>query len=65
VSERLEFDIDCPNNHDQTVSFNQEEFEDELKSGTLVFHCNTCDADWPPSSEDIAKIRKQFSKKSS
>ena len=62
MSERLDFDIFCPNNHDQTASFSQEEFEELLKSGALVFHCNTCDADWPPSAEDIAKFRKQFSK---
>jgi hypothetical protein len=60
VPERVEFEIDCPNNHDQTVSFSQEEFEELLKSGALVFHCNTCDADWPPSREEIAKLRKQF-----
>ena len=65
MSERLEFDIVCPNNHDQTVRFSQEEFEDALKSSTLVFHCNTCDTDWPPSSEEIAQLRKQFSKNSS
>lgn len=64
MSERLEFDIDCPNNHDQTVSFSQEEFEKSLQSGALVFHCNTCDADWSPTSEEIAKLRKQFSKNS-
>jgi hypothetical protein len=60
VSERLEFDIVCPNNHNQTVRFSQEEFEESLKSGALVFHCNTCDANWPPSSEEIARFRKQF-----
>jgi hypothetical protein len=65
VSERIEFDIVCSNNHDQTVRFSQEQFEDALKSGTLVFHCNTCNADWPPSSEEIAKLRKLFSKNSS
>ena len=62
MSERLEFDIDCPNNHDQTVSFDHEEFEELLKSGALVFHCNTCDADWPPTTEEIANFRRQFSK---
>jgi hypothetical protein len=36
-----------------------------LKSDTLVFHCNTCDTDWTPSSEEIAELRKQFSKNSS
>jgi hypothetical protein len=64
VSERLDFEIDCPNNHNQTVTFNHEEFEASLKSGALVFHCNTCEADWPPSSEVIAGIRKQLSKSS-
>jgi hypothetical protein len=65
VSDRLDFEIECPNNHDQTVTFRQEEFEEVLKSGALVFHCNTCDANWPPSTEDIAKIRKQFLKNAS
>ena len=65
MSDRLEFEIVCPNNHNQTVSFTQEEFEGALKSGVLVFHCNTCDTDWPPSSEEIAKFRRQFLKNSS
>jgi hypothetical protein len=64
MSNRLEFETDCPNNHHQTVTFSQEEFEKELKSGALVFHCNTCDTNWPPSSEEIVKLRKQFSKNS-
>ena len=62
MSEHLEFEIVCPNNHNQTIRFSHEEFEKALKSGTLVFHCNTCEADWPPSSKDIAKIRKELSK---
>jgi hypothetical protein len=62
MSDRLDFDIDCPNNHNQTVTFSQEEFEDTLKSGALIFHCNTCDTDWPPTSEEITKFRKQFAK---
>jgi len=60
----MDFDIVCPNNHNQTVSFNREEFEDALKSGALVFHCNTCEINWPPSSEEIAKFRKQLSAES-
>jgi hypothetical protein len=60
VSERLEFEIDCPNNHNQTVMFSEEQFEEALKSGALVFHCNTCDADWPPSTAEIANFRKQL-----
>lgn len=65
MTDRLEFDTVCPNNHNQTVSFNGDEFEAALKSDTLVFHCNTCDTDWTPSSEEIAGLRKQFSRNSS
>ena len=64
MSERIDFEIVCPNNHDQTVTFSQEEFEEALKSDALVFHCNTCDTNWPPSHEAIAKIRKELSKNS-
>ena len=62
MAERLDFEIECPNNHDQTVSFTREEFEADLKSGALVFHCNTCDANWPPTTAEIAKFRRGFSK---
>jgi hypothetical protein len=62
MSDRLKLDTDCPNNHNQTIEFTQEEFEVALKSDTLVFHCNTCDTDWSPSGEEIAKLRKQLPK---
>jgi hypothetical protein len=62
MSKHIEFEIVCPNDHNQTVKFSQADFEAELKSGALVFHCNTCDANWPPSKEDISQIRKQFAK---
>jgi hypothetical protein len=65
MSDRVDFEIVCPNNHNQTVTFSQEEFEAALKSDTLVFHCNTCDTSWPPSHEEIATFRKQLSKNSS
>jgi hypothetical protein len=65
MSDRIDFEIVCPNDHDQTVTFSEEQFEKELKSGALVFHCNTCDTNWPPSHADIAKFRRAFSKKSS
>jgi hypothetical protein len=65
MSDRMEFETVCPHNHNQTVTFNQEEFEAALKSDALVFHCNTCDTDWPPSSDEIAKLRTHFLKKSS
>jgi hypothetical protein len=65
MSDRMEFEIVCPNDHSQTVTFSREEFEEALKSGALVFHCNKCDTDWPPSGEEIAKFRKQFSTNSS
>lgn len=64
MTNRLEFETDCPNNHNQTITFSQEEFEAALQSDSLVFHCNTCDTNWTPSSEEIAKLRKQFSKNS-
>ena len=65
MSDRIDFEIVCPNDHNQTVTFSREGFEEALKTGALVFHCNTCDTDWPPSHEDIAKIRKHLSKDSS
>ena len=65
MNDRLEFDIVCPNNHNKAVTFSQEGFEETLKSGALVFHCNTCDTNWSPSKEEIAKFRKQFAKISS
>jgi hypothetical protein len=55
VSDRLDFEIVCPNDHEQTVAFSPEEFEAELKSDAMVFHCNTCDTNWPPSRAEIAK----------
>jgi len=62
MNDSVDFETVCPNNHDQTISFRRDEFEAALKSDTLIFHCNTCDANWPPSRQDIAKIRRQFSK---
>jgi hypothetical protein len=62
VNDQLEFDVVCPNNHNKAVSFTQAKFEDTLKSGALVFHCNTCDTDWSPSKEEIANFRRQFAK---
>lgn len=61
----MDFQIECPNDHDQTVRFDREEFERALKSGTLIFHCNTCDTDWLPTAEEIAHFRRGFSKSSS
>jgi hypothetical protein len=62
MGNRAVLDTVCPNNHNQRVTLSQEEFDAALKSDTLVFHCNTCDTDWPPSKEEIAAMRKQFSK---
>ncbi len=53
-----DFEIVCPNNHNQTVSFTHQKFEDALKSDGLVFHCNTCDTNWTLSREQVEKIRK-------
>jgi hypothetical protein len=57
----MDFEIVCPNDHNQTVTFSREKFEETLRSGELVFHCNTCDTNWPPSQQEIAKFRKAFS----
>ena len=62
MSDRMDFEIVCPNDHDQTVTYSREEFEDVLKSDTLVFHCNTCDTNWSPTHQEIAQIRKGLSK---
>ncbi len=62
MSEQLDFDIVCPNNHDQTVAFSKEGFEEALKADALEFHCNTCDTDWSLSHKEIANIRKEFAK---
>ncbi len=62
MSDRIDFEVVCPNDHGQTVTFSQQEFEETLKSGTLVFHCNTCDTNWTPSHKDIARFRKQFAR---
>jgi hypothetical protein len=64
MNPRLAFEIVCPHNHNQTVKFTEDEFETELKSDTLVFHCNTCNTNWPPSGADIVTFRKQFAKNS-
>ena len=63
MSERVKLETDCPNNHNQTITFSKEEFEASLKSDSLMFHCNTCDTDWPPSKAEIAKFRKEFGMK--
>jgi len=60
MSSSLDLDLVCPNGHNVSVEFSQEEFEDALRSGTLKFHCNTCDSDWTPTGEEIAEFRKQF-----
>ena len=64
MDHRMDFEIVCPNDHDQTVTFSRDEFETKLKSGALIFHCNTCDTDWPPTHEEIASFRKQFAQNS-
>jgi hypothetical protein len=64
MSDRIDFEIICPNGHDQKVTFSREEFETRLKSDALLFHCNTCDTNWLPSHEDIAGFRRQFPKHS-
>jgi hypothetical protein len=62
MTEHLNFDTVCPNNHNLSVTFTQKDFEASLRSDTLVFHCNTCEANWPPTKDEIATIRKAFLK---
>ena len=61
----IDFEIVCPNNHNQTVAFSGKSFEAALKSGEPLFHCNTCDTNWNPSTEQIADMRKRLSPASS
>lgn len=56
----IQFETVCPNNHNQTIELSKEEFEAALRSDSLVFHCNTCDTDWPPSGAEMTKMRKHF-----
>ncbi len=63
MSDHARLDTVCPNNHNLTVSLKRDEFEAALKAGELVWHCNTCETNWPPSKEEIAKIREQFADK--
>ena len=60
MSDHAKLDTVCPNNHNLTAHFRHDEFEAALKAGELVFHCNTCEANWPPTKEEIGKIREQF-----
>lgn len=60
----LDFEIVCPNTHNQTVTFSHKEFDAALKTGTLEFHCNTCEANWNPSREELNRFRKEFAKSS-
>ena len=65
MTERVDFEIVCPNDHEQTVTFSRDEIERTLKAGELVFHCNTRETNWPPSHQEIEKIRKAFAKNDS
>ena len=64
MSHRVDFDVVCPNNHNQSISLSEEDFHAALKSGGLKFHCNTCEANWSPSHEDVEKLRRRFAKES-
>lgn len=60
MSDHAKLDTVCPNNHNLTLSVTKDEFEAALKLDSFILHCNTCDANWPPSREDVDSIRKQF-----
>jgi hypothetical protein len=65
MSSSIGFDTVCPNGHNVGIEMTREEFEAALKRDTLEFHCNTCDTDWTPKKEEIAKLRKAFPDNSS
>jgi len=60
MSEKARLDTMCPNNHDLAVSITRDEFEAALKTDSLMLHCNTCEANWPPSKQEIESMRRQF-----
>jgi hypothetical protein len=60
MAETADLETTCPNNHNQTISLTREEFEIKLKADSLVFHCNTCDTNWSPTTEEIGKLRSAF-----
>ena len=60
MNDRVKLETTCPNNHNQTVTLSKDEFTAALQSDTLVFHCNTCDTDWPPSRLEINRLRGEF-----
>ena len=62
LSRRIDFEIVCPNTHNQTVAFTEEEFEETLKADDMVFHCNTCETNLTPTKQQLADFRKQFAK---
>ena len=62
MNDRAQLDTVCPNNHNLSLTITKKEYEAALKSDSFVLHCNTCNANWPPSRQDIEIIRKQFDK---
>jgi hypothetical protein len=60
MSAHAQLDTVCPNNHNLTVAISRDEFEAALKGGGLLLHCTTCDANWPPSKEEMTKLRKEL-----
>ena len=60
MSDRAKLDTVCPNNHNLTLTLTRDEFEAALKTDSFLLHCNTCDANWTLSRQDIERIRKQF-----
>jgi hypothetical protein len=57
MSDRVDFEIVCPNDHNQTVTFSRDEFDAKLKSGALVFHCNTCDSSLNNRRRSLVEVR--------
>ncbi len=62
MTEIVGLETTCPNNHNQTIVLTREEFETKLKADSLAFHCNTCDTNWTPTTEESRKLRSAFGK---
>ena len=60
MANSVDLETVCPNGHNVGIELTREEFEAGRKTDTLVFHCNTCDTDWTPTKDEMAKLVKVF-----
>ena len=50
------FHVRCPNGHHAMQRYRREDWQAGLSNGRLVFRCETCQSQWPPSLLDKATI---------